>query len=664
MYSTRSQEIGLTVNLQTEACYSCHQKDKPLEKLSLDARSRIFSSGKQGRVIGFINPIYNEPSCSTASCHAHPQDKTVLGVLDVILSLSEVDQEIKKNSNHILVFSLLFFLGAFGVFGFCIFFFVDRPIGKLRQNTREIASMDFNRPVEVQSSDEIGDLALTIEEMRQKIKETTTALKTSQQEYQILFESVPCYISVQDRNLRLLQVNRDFRRDFGDNLGDHCYEVYKNRNDKCPNCKVEKTFQTGLIYSGEETVTTKNGEMAHILVYTCPIFNEKNEIVSVMEVSVNITNVKGLEEELIQSEEAYRLLFNNDPNPIFVVQQDTFKILDANARALFLYGYDKTELLSKTFLDLVPDDTREQLGTLVQLGFLLKSKNNFLGKLRQTGKDGTIFYVNLRASQGIYKDTPIYIITTNDITERIQAEQQLAQASKMATLGEMSAGVAHELNQPLTVIKTASSFIIRKVKKKQAISEEILKTLAEEMDAQVDRASRIINHLREFGRKTEITKIPVQVNEAIGGMLTVIGKQLELRQIKVLLELDPELPRILGDKNRLEQVFINLAMNARDALDDQTISDKVFRIHSFFENGWVKIDFSDNGCGIPKEIREKIFEPFFSTKGVGLGTGLGLSISYGIVRDYQGQIQVDSQEGKGTTFTLVFPPINEKCESR
>jgi histidine kinase len=229
----------------------------------------------------------------------------------------------------------------------------------------------------------------------------------------------------------------------------------------------------------------------------------------------------------------------------------------------------------------------------------------------------------------------------------------------MATLGQMSAGVAHELNQPLTVIKTASSFLLRKVKAEQPIQMEILNTLAEEMNVQVDRASRIINHLREFGRKTEMHKTPVQINEAIQGMLMVMGKQLELRQIKVLPKLEPELPRVLGDKNRLEQVFINLAMNARDALANPAFKEKVIRIHSSFENNQIKVNFSDNGCGIPKEIQDKIFEPFFSTKGVGQGTGLGLSISYGIVRDYQGQIQVSSQVGAGTTFTLLFPPLEE-----
>jgi histidine kinase len=436
--------------------------------------------------------------------------------------------------------ALFFFTVAMVGIGFCIFYFVERPIKKLQQNIREIAYRDFSQPIQVRSSDTIGKLASAFEEMRQKIRESTTALKTSQQEFQSLFESVPCYISVQDRNLRLLRVNRDFRKDFGENIGSHCYEVYKNRSDKCPECKVEKTFQTGSIYSGEETVTTRNGGKAHILVYTSPVYNEKNEIVSVMEVSVNITHLKNLEKELIKSEEAYRLLFNNDPNPIFVVQKDNFKILDANTMAQLLYGYSKSELLSKHFLDLAPKDSRNDLENF------FKYQKNRLEQIRQLPKNGTVLFTNLRVSQGIYLERPIYIITANDITQRVQAEQQLAQASKMATLGEMSAGVAHELNQPLTVIRTGSNFILRKIRRSEPVPEEILRTLAEEMDAQVDRASRIINHLREFGRKTEIHKTAVQVNEAIQGMMTVMGKQLELRQIKVFLELELELPRILG----------------------------------------------------------------------------------------------------------------------
>jgi histidine kinase len=364
--------------------------------------------------------------------------------------------------------------------------------------------------------------------------------------------------------------------------------------------------------------------------------------------------MKILEGELIKSEEAYRLLFNNDPSPIFVVKRADFEIMDANIRALDLYGFDKADMTRKTFFDLAPEEYRTELRDF------FRGKRTFLGKLKQMNQAGGFFYVNLRCSEGVYREEPVYIITTNDITERIQAEQQLMQASKMATLGEMSAGIAHELNQPLTVIKTGSNFILRKLKRAEPIPENLLASIAEEMDSQVDRASRIINHLREFGRKTEILTAPTQVNEAILGMLTVIGKQLELRRIKVLLDLDPELPPILADKNRLEQIFINLAMNSRDALEDAVQQGKTVNIQTIFVEGWVRVRFSDNGSGIPPEIQEKIFEPFFSTKGVGKGTGLGLSISYGIVRDYGGEIRVESRPGAGTTFMIFFPPYQEE----
>jgi histidine kinase len=366
--------------------------------------------------------------------------------------------------------------------------------------------------------------------------------------------------------------------------------------------------------------------------------------------------MKKTEEELVKSEETYRGLFYNNPSPSFIVDQITFEIRDVNIMALKLYGYPKSELTGNNFFDLVSEEYREVLHQV------FKEKKPFLGKLKQKNKKGAPFFVNVRWSPGIYGDQKIYIIMTNDITEQIQTEQQLAHAGRMATLGEMAAGVAHELNQPLSVIKTGTGFISKKIKKNEPIPIETLQTLAEEMDAQVDRASRIINHLREFGRKTETLKTAVQVNEAIKGMLSVLGKQLELRQIKIIMDLGSNLPPILGNQNRLEQVFINLILNARDALEDPAIKEKVIRIRSYCEDDWVKVDFTDNGCGIPKEIQEKIFEPFFSTKEVGQGTGLGLSISYGILRDYLGQIQVNSRMGSGTTFILQFPALTGKVE--
>jgi histidine kinase len=252
-------------------------------------------------------------------------------------------------------------------------------------------------------------------------------------------------------------------------------------------------------------------------------------------------------------------------------------------------------------------------------------------------------------------------VTTSDITKRLETEQQLIQASKMATLGEMATGVAHELNQPLSVIKTASSFFMNKIRKQEPIREDILFTMAEEINSHVDRAAKIINHMREFGRKPEMTLEPVDVNRVLRRAFEIFSQQLKLREIEVDWDLDENLPLIQGDSGRLEQVFINLLINARDAIEEKW--DKLERVKgskrialsSRTEHGRAVVEVADTGPGIPKAIAERIFEPFFTTKKVGKGTGLGLSISYGILKDCGGNIRVAARKDWGAVFLLSFP---------
>jgi histidine kinase len=197
------------------------------------------------------------------------------------------------------------------------------------------------------------------------------------------------------------------------------------------------------------------------------------------------------------------------------------------------------------------------------------------------------------------------------------------------------------------------------------LEEGILKTMAEEIDSHVDRAEKIINHMREFGRKSDVAKEKLRVNEILKRSLDFFKQQLKLRGIEVVERLEERLPLILADSNRLEQVFINLLINARDAIERKWEQgapegeNKRITLQTCFEQEMVTIRVTDDGVGIPEAILERIFEPFFTTKKVGKGTGLGLSISYGIVRDYDGTIKVESKEGEGATFTIRFPRIRE-----
>ena len=231
----------------------------------------------------------------------------------------------------------------------------------------------------------------------------------------------------------------------------------------------------------------------------------------------------------------------------------------------------------------------------------------------------------------------------------------------MATLGEMATGVAHELNQPLSVIKTASSFFMRKLNKHEPIKDDILLTMATEIDSHVQRASRIINHMRQFGRKTDLTLERVQINDVMRQAFEIFSQQLKVRGIRVEWVIDDRLPDIMGDSGRLEQVLINLLINARDAIEERwqkapaTNADKCIRLISVRKVNKVVVEVCDSGVGIPEPIREKIFEPFFTTKKVGQGTGLGLSISYGIIQECNGKIFARPNPEGGACFVLEFP---------
>jgi len=655
MFSSHAPEIGTYVDMQAEACYGCHQRDRPLERLRMQDRSRIYHSEAGYRVLGVVNPIYNEPSCWQAACHYHPKTQKVLGVLDVGLSLAELDREIAADRWRVITFAVALFLGVSAFMSGCVLAFVNRPIRRLVAATRQLAAGDYSSEIPALTDDEIGDLARAFEEMRRDIYHNTRALERSKREYQALFEQVPCQMSVQDREFRIIRVNRMFAERFGDQLGQFCYRAYKGRESKCPVCPVEQTFADGRSHSSEEVAVKKDGTQAFMLVSTAPIYNDAGEVVAALEMSTDVTEVRHLEQELRRSEEKYRTLFNSDPNPIFVLDLHSLEILDANDRALEDYGYQREELLGKSFVDLAHPEDRQRLR---QLNWTQKGT---VYRLRHRTKDGRVLVVSLSYSPCKHLGREAIIATSADVTERVKKEEQLVQAGKMATLGEMSAGVAHELNQPLSVIKTAASFLKRKIANEEPVAPEILRTLAEEMDAQVDRAAQIITHLRQFGRRSDGRSVAVQINDCIRGAFTVLGRQLQVHGIKVELDLDENLPPVLGDRTMLEQVFLNLIMNARDAMDEKEAAAKgervrkVLRIRSYRQDDEVVVVVADTGVGMSPEVQEKIFDPFFTTKPVGKGTGLGLAISYGIVRDYEGSIEVESVASQGTIFRIRFP---------
>jgi len=357
------------------------------------------------------------------------------------------------------------------------------------------------------------------------------------------------------------------------------------------------------------------------------------------------------------SEEKYRFLFNANPNPIFIVDKETLKILDANARAEEYFGHSRDELLEMSFADLECENNKEIISCLKNVS---KNQPFFCHRKRCRKRSGELFYIDIYACLANYMEREVLIVVTADVSELVKKETHLIQAAKMSTLGQMASGIAHELNQPLSVIKAGSDFFLKMIRKGEKIEEKELRIIAEEVGAQVDRASEIINHLRSFARPSEVRKAKIDINVPIRDVFRMLGQQLRVHRIEVKLNLDESLPPIRADHNRLEQVFINLIINAMDAMEEKEEKEKkkikkLLSIRSYLEDRKIVVTVSDTGVGIPEEIMDRVFEPFFTTKQVGKGTGLGLPISYGIIKEYGGTIDIKSEEGVGTTFILKFP---------
>ena len=657
MFSGNPAEVGTSSNIREEACYGCHQVEPPLTVLTVQERTRVFYNEQGRHMLGVLTPVMNEPSCSGPPCHFHPEDKRVLGALDVVFPLAASEEEVLNFQMYIFGLSAIILLGGGVSVHYYLRHFLTRPVAELIKGTRAVTQGDKPDFSSIRQEDEIGELANSIDYMAKRIMSSQAEIHRQRDEYQRLFDQVPCAITVQNRDYRLLRYNKHFREMFRPKPGDFCYSAYKGRQEKCIDCAVEKTLETGMPHRSEESIITADGKRRHWLVDTSPLFDEHGNAIAVMEMTLDITEQKQLEERLRRSELKYLSIFNNIPNSVFVLDPDTLTILDCNGTVERVYGWSREELLGASFLNFFLEEERERYASQIKAFTVLN-------RARHHTREGRPFYVDIMLSPSEDLDRPVFMLTTHDITDRLEAEQNVVQAGKMATLGEMATGVAHELNQPLTVIKTASSFLLRKIQRQDAVNPDILATLAGEIDSHVDRASKIITHMRSFGRRTDLVLEPVQVNDILQAATEFFGRQLTQRNIELIWNLQKNLPPIMATPNLLEQVLTNLLLNARDAVEERVEKEpdapRRITLQTWLDAHLVFIRVSDTGVGVPQGIIPRLFEPFFTTKRVGKGTGLGLSISYGLIKDFGGKIEVankpeDDPDGRGAMITLRMP---------
>jgi PAS domain S-box-containing protein len=313
-----------------------------------------------------------------------------------------------------------------------------------------------------------------------------------------------------------------------------------------------------------------------------------------------------------------------------------------NTRMEQLFGVARQEAVGRQLSSLLPEELAREItarGDLEQITGIYKQRLQHQGKLLTLNV--SITPLVSKSNERIGR-----LLLFDDVTQRERMEEQMSQTEKLTSLGLLAAGVAHEVNTPLAVISNYIQMLAKQMPEgdpRQSIIEKIVK--------QTFRASEIVNNLLNFSRTGAAEAADVDVNRVVEETLSLVAHPLRAAQIQIVKELGTPLPAVRGSANKLQQVFLNLFLNARDAMP----SGGMLEVRTAAHNGSVEIEIADTGAGIPREHIHRIFDPFFTTKANGRGTGLGLSVSYGIIKEHAGKIDVRSTPGKGTSFHVEFP---------
>ncbi len=420
--------------------------------------------------------------------------------------------------------------------------------------------------------------------------------------------------------------------------------------------------------NGEEYYWSKHGKGFPVEFSAVPIIQE-NKVTGLVVSFRDITERKKNRENINKLTQA----IEQSPASV-VITNLKGEIEYANSKFYHICGYTSEDVIGKNPRLLKSGDmSQEQYKNLWET---ISKGREWRGEFHNKKKNGELYWESavispIRNANGVRTH---YLAVKEDITELKIAEaevnrvkSQLVQRDKLTTLGEMATGMAHEINQPLNAIALVMA-TFRKLMSKKLLTEENLANGMKDIETCIKRMTQTIAHIRIYARQETLPFAPVNLSGTIDSALLLMSEQLRMHEIKVVKTVEPDLPKIHGEPHQLEQVWINLISNARDAFEEKQTKiatgeisvagyEKCFTIELFHlkESNSVRVAFTDNGIGMTEQQRMKALEPFYTTKEVGKGTGLGLSISYGIIQNHKGKIEITSEYGQGATFTIDLP---------
>jgi PAS domain S-box-containing protein len=497
-------------------------------------------------------------------------------------------------------------------------------------------------------------------------KKAINKLKKSEDKFRSLIENCPAAILLSDMDGTILDYNRDIsfsgipREELlGKKLND--LDIF----DKIKPNNILQNIREGNVHPFELNINNKNNNNLILQVHPAIIGDTGNRKLLFM--ILNITKRKEAEKELRKHSTAVK------QSPSIIAITDLEGDLEyVNPKFSEVTGYDAAEVLGKNPSILKSGNFSEE--TYQELWNTITAGKTWRGEFHNRKKNGKLYWEEAAISPITDENNNItnYLKVAEDITHRKKAEQekerlqqQLLQSQKLESIGTLAGGVAHDFNNIMTVIIGLSQLVLSRTEKSDPNYQNLESILNSSK-----RAAELTKQLLLFSRKQDMDFEIINLNETIAGLRKMLDRLIS-EEIEVQNDLDYNLWQIKADKNQIEQVIINLAINARDAMPGGgklTISTQnmVFNkkmadsIPEIQEGNYVRMDVADTGKGIEEEIRDKIFDPFFTTKGMAEGTGMGLSVVHGIVKKHKGIIKVASKTGEGTIFTVYFPAQKDK----
>jgi PAS domain S-box-containing protein len=423
-------------------------------------------------------------------------------------------------------------------------------------------------------------------------------------------------------------------------------------------CFSEDTYQEltrlmqqhGVVRNHEQSLRRKDGLAVHVLINAFAVRDAQGRILQYRGLMLDISGLKTFQAELQRERDFSGKILNNTQSLILVA--DTAGLVSYANRRWYEMGYQQKQLLGHPLEDLVAAPRRQTMGEAFAATLSGQQVDNLeLQILRGDGRVGQ-FAVNLSPMRDDQGNVASIVVVMSDITDAATLQAKLMHAEKMAAVGQLVSGVAHEVNNPLTAILGFADLLMENPEMPESARKDLRVILQE-----AQRTKQIVQNLLSFARQMPPQRKPVQLNMILRRTVQLRAYDFHSRGVEVTEQLDPELSPVIGDSHQLQQVFLNIINNAYDAVRDMGRPARI-EIQTAQRAGFIEVVFRDNGQGISSS--ERIFDPFFTTKEIGKGTGLGLSICYGIVHEHGGEILChNNSDGDGATFIVRLPAASE-----